>query len=129
MTDDSWPLYIPVCMIVFIMIINSLVVASKRALDYIDRNIIKDELEDDPDNKSLLAVTWFLSKPSKYHYANHTASFISIIAAFALFNVAIYGKFSVPVMILANIGFYIIYTSISDILPTEKNRRGYYLMM
>ena len=117
MTEDSWPLYIPVCMIVFIMIINSLVVASKRALDYIDRNIIKDELEDDPDNRALFAVTQFISKPSKYHYSNHAASFISIIAAFALFNIAIYGKFSIPVMILANIGFYILYTSISDILP------------
>ena len=119
MPDDSWPLYIPIILIILIMIFNALVVASKRALDYIDRNIIKDELEDDPDNKALLAVTQFLSKPSKYHYANHAASFISIIAAFALFNTAVYGKFSVPVLILVNIGFYIIYTAISDILPKK----------
>ena len=119
MPDDSWPLYIPIILIILIMNFNALVVASKRALDYIDRNIIKDELEDDPDNKALLAVTQFLSKPSKYHYANHAASFISIIAAFALFNTAVYGKFSVPVLILVNIGFYIIYTAISDILPKK----------
>ena len=119
MPDDTWPLYITIILIILIMIFNALVVASKRALDYIDRNIIKDELEDDPDNRALFAVTQFISKPSKYHYSNHAASFISIIAAFALFNIAIYGKFSIPVMILANIGFYILYTSISDILPKK----------
>lgn len=119
MTDDSWPLYIPICIILAIMLFNALVVASKRALDYIDRNIIKDELEDDPDNKALNAVTSFLAKPSKYHYANHAASFISILAAFALFNITVYPKVDLPVLIAANIGFYIFYTAVSDILPKK----------
>ena len=70
MPDDTWPLYITIILIILIMIFNALVVASKRALDYIDRNIIKDELEDDPDNRALFAVTQFISKPSKYHYSN-----------------------------------------------------------
>lgn len=119
MTDDSWPLYIPICMILAIMLFNALVVASKRALDYIDRNIIKDELEDDPDNKALNAVTAFLAKPSKYHYANHAASFISILAAFALFNITVYPRTELPVLIAANIGFYLFYTAVSDILPKK----------
>lgn len=119
MTDDSWPLYIPICIILAIMLFNALVVASKRALDYIDRNVIKDELEDDPDNKALNAVTSFLAKPSKYHYANHAASFISILAAFALFNITVYPKVDLPVLIAANIGFYIFYTAVSDILPKK----------
>ena len=119
MTDDSWPLYLPVCMIVVIMIINSLVVASKRALDYIDRNAIKEMLEDEPENKRLQAVTGFLAKPSKYHYADHAASFISIIAAFMIFNVVMYQRVSAPLLAACNLGFYIIYTSLSDILPKK----------
>ena len=119
MTDDSWPLYIPVCMIVVIMIINSLVVASKRALDYIDRNAIKEMLEDEPENQRLQAVTGFLAKPSKYHYADHAASFISIIAAFMIFNVVMYQRVSAPLLAACNLGFYIIYTSLSDILPKK----------
>ena len=135
MTDDSWPLYLPICIILAIMIINALVVASKRALDYIDRNVIKEMLEDDPDNKQLQTVTAFLAKPSKYHYADHAASFISIIAAFFIFNwlllaMSLAGRFpdkfsfyqdgfGILMLVLANLGFYIIYTALSDILPKK----------
>lgn len=119
MPDDSWPLYLIVILIALIMLFNALVVASKRALDYIDRNVIKDELEDDPDNARLKAVTAFLAKPSKYHYADHAASFISIIAAFMLFNLAVIPRLNLLPLIGANIGFYIIYTALSDILPKK----------
>lgn len=119
MPDDSWPLYLNIVIIVLIMLINAHVVASKRALDYIDRNIIKDMLEDDPENKKLLAVTRFLAKPSMYHYADHAASFISILLAFAMFNMALYDKLALPALIGANILFYILYTAVSDILPKK----------
>ncbi|MBR2541047.1 MAG: HlyC/CorC family transporter [Mogibacterium sp.] len=119
MPDDSWPLYLYTISIIAIMIFNALVVACKRALDYIDRNVIKDNLEDEPDNRRLKAVTRFLSKPSAYHYADHAASFISIIAAFVIFNTAIYGKYNAPLTAAANLGFYIVYTSLSDILPKK----------
>ena len=135
MTDDSWPLYLPIFIILAIMIINALVVASKRALDYIDRNVIKEMLEDDPDNKQLQTVTAFLAKPSKYHYADHAASFISIIVAFFIFNwlllaMSLAGRFpdkfsfyqdgfGILMLVLANLGFYIIYTALSDILPKK----------
>jgi putative hemolysin len=110
------------------MLVNALVVASKRALDYIDRNVIKDMLEDDPDNRKLQTVTAFLSKPSKYHYADHAASFISIILSFMLFNAFLVygghagseeGSFSWPVILLANLGFYVFYTALSDIFPKK----------
>lgn len=132
MTDDSLPaLYIAI--IILIMIFNALVVASKRALDYIDRNYIKDALEDNPGGKKLISVTEFLAKPSKYHYANHAASFISLLAAFALFNMMVLKPiiqaansdlmFSVGLalldVIVSNLLFYIIYTSLSDILPKK----------
>ena len=84
--DDSLPQYIIIAMIVLIMVINALVVACKRSLDYIDRGKIKDELEDHPENKKLIAVTDFLAKPSKYHYADHAASFISIIICFSCYG-------------------------------------------
>ena len=119
MPDDSLPLYLLIILILAFMLINALVTASKRALDYIDRNVIKEALEDDPESKSLLAVTAFISKPSKYHYADNAANFINILAAFVLFNTAIYGRQGTAALIGANIGFYIIYVAFSDILPKK----------
>ena len=84
--DDGLPGYLFIILIILIMIFNALVVACKRALDYIDRNVIKERLEDEPDNKKLVAVTDFLAKPSKYHYADHAASFISIVVCFIIFQ-------------------------------------------
>ena len=130
MEDGSLPSYLYLILIILIMVINGLVVACKRALDYIDRNVIKDRLEDEPDNKKLQTVTVFLAKPSKYHYADHAASFISIIVCFILFNVLLIWKdftsgilgperVSLLILFLFNLGFYIIYTGLSDILPKK----------
>jgi len=138
MADDGHPELIWIIVIVLIMLFNALVVASKRALDYIDRTVIKDMAEDNPDDPKIKAVTEFLAKPSKYHYANHAASFISIIVAFMIFNIILllrmltadsifgvhfehenYGWYQLLLMLLCNIGFYIIYTALSDILPKK----------
>ena len=126
MEDGSLPSYLFLILIILIMVFNGLVVACKRALDYIDRNVIKDMLEDDPEDKRLQTVTDFLAKPSRYHYADHAASFISIIVCFILFNVLLIRKdileserFSLLIMILLNLGFYVVYTGLSDILPKK----------
>ena len=138
MADDGHPELIWIIGIVLIMIFNALVVASKRALDYIDRNVVKEKAEDNPDDPKIQAVTEFLAKPSKYHYANHAASFISIIAAFMMFNVLLlihmltvdsifganyehtsYGSYQITYWLLCNLGFYILYTGLSDILPKK----------
>ena len=89
MPDDSLPLYFYIILIVIIMVLNALVVASKRALDNIDRNMIKDLLEDKPEDRRLNAVTAFLSKPSKYHYADHAAQTINVLVCFFLLNTVI----------------------------------------
>ena len=127
--DDGLPGYLFIVLIILIMIFNALVVACKRALDYIDRNVIKERLEDEPENKSLVTVTDFLAKPSKYHYADHAASFISIIVCFMLFNAYLMtqgtadvqkdGRYGWLFLVLYNLGFFIIYTSLSDILPKK----------
>ncbi len=121
MPDDSLPLYLILTAIVLIMVLNALVVASKRALDYIDRNIIKDELEDNPGSRKLIAVTKFLAKPSKYHYADHATSFLCLIIAFALYNFVMCELYKPGILILIamNLGFYIVYTALSDILPKK----------
>ena len=122
MSDDSLPEYLLIAAIILIVIINALMVACTRALDYIDRNVIKERLEDEPDDRKLLAVTSFLSKPSKYHYADHAASFISIIVCFLLFNILMintHPEIEIWVLILCDLGFYILYTGISDILPKK----------
>ena len=127
--DDGTPGYLFIALIILIMLFNALVVACKRALDYIDRNVIKERLEDEPENKSLITVTDFLAKPSKYHYADHAASFISIIVCFMLFNAYLMTKGIADTgrsdrlgwlfLVLYNLGFYIIYTALSDILPKK----------
>ena len=130
MEDGSLPSYLFLILIILIMVFNGLVVACKRALDYIDRNVIKEMLEDEPENKRLQTVTDFLSKPSRYHYADHAASFISIIVCFMLFNVLLICKdytsgipgserFGLLILILLNLCFYIFYTGLSDILPKK----------
>ncbi|MBR3377026.1 MAG: HlyC/CorC family transporter [Mogibacterium sp.] len=108
-------------LIVIIMVINALVVACKRALDYVDRNIIKERIEDEPESKKLQAVSFFLSKPSRYHYANHAASFLNIVVCFILFNTMLIklDRFSLPLIILYNALFYAFYTALSDILPKK----------
>ena len=127
--DDGLPGYLFIVLIILIMIFNALVVSCKRALDYIDRNVIKERLEDEPDNKKLTAVTEFLAKPSKYHYADHAASFISIVVCFILFNSWLLAQGMVKTgaaegsawlfLLLYNLGFYIFYTAFSDILPKK----------
>ena len=138
--EDGLPDYLYIVLIIAIMIFNALVVASKRALDYIDRNVIKERAEDKPEDTKIQAVTEFLAKPSKYHYANHAASFISIIVSFMLFNILLITKMlhSTPVpysytelanqeiirhniipLILYNLLFYIVYTALSDVLPKK----------
>lgn len=108
-------------LIVIIMVVNALVVACKRALDYVDRNIIKERIEDEPESKKLQAVSFFLSKPSRYHYANHAASFLNIVVCFILFNTMLikHDRFSLPLIILYNALFYAFYTALSDILPKK----------
>ena len=130
--DDPSILFI--ILIVIIMVLNALVVACKRALDYVDRNIIKDMIEDEPDNKKLQSVSFFLSKPSRYHYANHAASFLNIVLCFMLFNLMLLlleladrmpghplfqDGFGIFLLVLYNIVFYIVYTALSDILPKK----------
>ena len=127
--DD--PSILLIVLIVIIMVVNALVVACKRALDYVDRNAIKERLEDEPENKRLQTVSFFLSKPSRYHYANHAASFLNIVICFMLFNLLLmeigkeggtaagpYG-FSIPLAVLYNALFYAVYTALSDILPKK----------
>ena len=138
MADDAHPELFYIIPILLIIIFNALVVASKRALDYIDRNVIKEMAEDHPDDKKIQSVMDFLAKPSKYHYANHAASCISIVIAFILFNILMvvqlltldtlfgvnfdheyFGIYQLILLLLCNLGFYIIYTALSDILPKK----------
>lgn len=117
--DD--PSIVIIILIVIIMVVNALVVACKRALDYVDRNIIKERIEDEPESKKLQAVSFFLSKPSRYHYANHAASFLNIVVCFILFNTMLIklDRFSLSLIILYNALFYAFYTALSDILPKK----------
>ena len=130
--DD--PSILLIVLIVIIMVVNALVVACKRALDYVDRNVIKELIEDEPENRRLQAVSFFLSKPSRYHYANHAASFLNIVLCFILFNLMLLfleladrmpghpilqDGFGIFLLAVYNLVFYIVYTALSDILPKK----------
>lgn len=130
MSSDSWPSYLYIVLILIIMIVNALTVASKRFLDYMDRKFVKDSIEDDPENPIILAANAFLEKPSKFHYADHAMSIIYLLVSFTFFNLWIQRELkSTPLIFAANLGFYIVYTALSDILPkklaaqsSERNR-------
>lgn len=119
MSSDSISLQYYIIAIIVVSLINALVCASKRALDYLDRSEIKEMLEDDPDNRRLIHVTEFIKRPSTYHYADHIMSFAMLLIAFALFNIGFARELSVPKMIASNIVFFVVYTAISDILPKK----------
>ncbi|MGN0673699.1 MAG: hemolysin family protein [Anaerovoracaceae bacterium] len=119
MSSDSISLQYYIIAIIVVSLVNALVCASKRALDYLDRSEIKEMLEDDPDNRRLIHVTEFIKRPSTYHYADHIMSFAMILIAFALFNIGFARELSVPKMIASNIVFFVVYTAISDILPKK----------
>ena len=119
MSSDSisWQYYLGV--IVFIVIINALVCASKRALDYLDRNEIKDMLKDNPDDHRLINIIEFIKKPSKYHYADHIMSYALLIPAFICFNKIVKAYMSGAYLVISNILFFIVFTSFSDVLPKK----------
>ena len=125
MTDDSLPGYLYIVLILIIMVLNALVVASKRALDNIDRNIIRERLEDEPTDRKLIAVTDLLAKPSKYHYADHAAQVFNILVCFYLLNIFLLSidlrgnTDSIIVIPAVNIGFFLLYTALADILPKK----------
>ncbi len=125
MSSDSWPSYLYAIAIIIIMVINALTVASKTSLDYVDRKFVKDNIENDPQNKVFLTVSAFLAKPSKYHYADHAAGIFYLLISFALFNLWIKEKIdNLPLILCANLGFYIVYTALSDILPKKLSSQN-----
>ena len=125
MEDGSLPPYLYYIAIAVITILNALIVANKRALDYVDRAKIKDALEDDPDNKRLLRATKFLSKPSKYHYADHVAQIINAVVCFYLLNLALFkiegfeGPSRALLIAGINVLFFLFYNALADILPKK----------
>lgn len=118
MSADSLPQYALYIAILAIGIINGVVTASKRALDYADRNKIKDLLEDDPENSKLKAIIDFQKTPSKYHYADHFACITLTICAFALFNYVL-PETSTVLRVVYNVVFLILYTALFDIYPKK----------
>lgn len=119
MSSDSNSLQYFIIAIIVVAILNALVCAAKRALDYLDRSKIKEMLEDEPNNRRLIYVTEFIKRPSKYHYADHIMSFALLLAAFALFNVPCVRLLSSGRLAAANITFFVVYTALSDILPKK----------
>lgn len=119
MSADSLPYYAIIIAIILLGIINSIITASKRALDYADRNKIKELFEDEPENTKLRLIIEFQKKPSKYHYADHVMSVLLTICAFMLFNVYVIADAPVAFRILWNIGFFILYNAFADFLPKK----------
>ena len=66
-SDGSFPLFILAAAIIIMAIVNGFAVAARRSLDHLDRNAIKESLEEDCDNKRLTRILNFLDKPSGYH--------------------------------------------------------------
>lgn len=120
MSSDSsyWPTML-IAIIVISTILKALVSSTKRALDYADRNEIKELLEEDENQKRTELIFSFLNKPSKYHYADHAMSILLTIIAFGAFNKLLCEYLSTAYLVLANLGFFILFTAGSDVLPKK----------
>ncbi len=120
MSSDSsyWPTLL-IAIILISTILKALVASTKRALDYADRNEIKEILEEDDDQARIDLMFSFLNKPSKYHYADHSMSILLLICTFEAFNKLLMQYLSITYLVLANIGFFIIFTALSDVLPKK----------
>lgn len=124
MSSDSLPHYftnILYAIIILLAIVNALVTQSKRALDYADRNEIKDMLEDDPENTKLLTIIDFQNKPSKYHYADHIMTLLIVVVSFGLLNAIMYIKGFTDIWryLLINLAFLILFTAVADVFPKK----------
>lgn len=83
---DDVPLYIYYLIIISISLLNGLLIASKRALDTIDRTKLKEIYENDKENAKIANTMNIIKKPSKYNYANMVFNLISIILIFIVLN-------------------------------------------
>ena len=83
---DDVPLYIYCLIIISISLLNGLLIASKRALDTIDRTKLKEIYEGDKGNAKIASTMNIIKIPSKYNYANMIFNLISIILIFIILN-------------------------------------------
>ena len=90
MSSDSIGQYLCYAIVLIAGILSAVTTASKRALDYADRNEIKELLEDNPDSKPLMSIIDFQKKPSKYHYADHIMIVLMLLVAFTAFNYSLF---------------------------------------
>lgn len=122
MSSDSIGQYLCYAIVLIAGILSAVTTASKRALDYADRNEIKELLEDNPDSKPLMSIIDFQKKPSKYHYADHIMIVLMLLVAFTAFNYSLFLVFkniNFVATIVLNILFLILYTAFADVFPKK----------
>lgn len=117
MSSDAIPLYI--ILISILCILNALISASKRALDTVDRNAIKELFEEEPDNKKLATVMNLLKKSSNYHYADLFVSYSILVTCFSLFEIGIASQLEIKFHIIALILFVFVYTGLAELFPKK----------
>lgn len=119
MLSDAGDLPIYLIITLALLILQAMVKASMGALDAADRNKIKEMLDDEPENKKIIAVMDLLKKPSKYHYANLAVTYAIFFICLLLINLTIVSLFSLQSVIALNVLFYVVYVALADILPKK----------
>jgi putative hemolysin len=112
----EWPIYL---LIVILMLINFCVSASKRALDSVDRNKIKEMHDDDPGNSGIARVLWLIKKPSKYHYADLVLNYIIVTAIMILSILVICRDMETLKAVCVTVVIVLVYIIIADIFPKK----------
>ncbi len=118
MSSDPGSQLIPVTVILVCVLFNAFAAASKRALDYVDRNAIKEMHEEDPDDRKLTLVMELIEKPSKYHYPDVLIGYVAILISLWMFNLMT-AQCTLKENIIANLIFFILYIGIADVLPKK----------
>lgn len=119
-SDGSFPLYVTVVAIIVLALINGFTSAAKRSLDHLDRNAIKEKLEEDEENKKLNLILSFIDKPSKYHYADIGVCNLALIGSMWLFTLALFSSVSVWWhRLIWELVFFLVYLALADLLPKK----------
>ena len=119
-SDGSFPLFILAAAIIIMAIVNGFVVAARRSLDHLDRNAIKESLEEDCDNKRLTRILNFLDKPSGYHYADTMINSLCLLCSMVMFSIYIFAKTDIWWhRLIFEAVFFIVYLALSDLLPKK----------
>lgn len=117
---SDWQTYIFFILIILNIIIHTFIVASGKALDFIDRSAVKEMKASEPCNSKRIDLVLRLTEnPNKYRFANTVISNILLVINFLILNIYLLNSYDNKHLFLFNALFILIWLIISEFLPAR----------